>query len=177
MTTFLALLTGGGLAAIGGLLSGLVANWLGERRDQRKYEHERVMALEARRQQRLEQAYVELLGYLAHHAAWARSVQALFDVKAPDPLADENVKRIEALVTAYGSDEVRQLLVQWIERGGKLAQASAVINTERESANPSQELQDEAHRELRAIPSYRDAILDVDSAIRERVRRELTGEA
>lgn len=87
------------------------------------------MALEARCQQRLEQAYVELLGYLAHHA-WARSMSALFDVKAPDPLTDEGVKRIEALVTAYGSDEVRQLLVEWIRRGGKLAEASAVTDLE-----------------------------------------------
>jgi hypothetical protein len=33
MTTFLAILTGGGLAALGGLLSGLVTNWLGDKRD------------------------------------------------------------------------------------------------------------------------------------------------
>jgi hypothetical protein len=62
MTTFLAILTGGGLAAVCGLISGLLTNWLGDKRDQRKYEHERAMALDARRQERLEKAFLELLG-------------------------------------------------------------------------------------------------------------------
>jgi hypothetical protein len=88
MTIFLAILTGGGLAALGGVLSAWVTNRLGEKRDQRKYEHERNMALETRRHERLEQAYIELLGYLAHHAEWASSVERLMrmEVAPPDPL-------------------------------------------------------------------------------------------
>jgi hypothetical protein len=112
MTTFLAILTGGGLAALGGLLSGLITNWLGDKRDQRKYEHERAMALEARRQERLEQAYIELLGYLSHYAEWARSAQRLLGEPPapPDPLPREELNRVEALVEAYGSEEIRRLL-------------------------------------------------------------------
>ena len=115
MTTFLAILTGGGLAALGGLLSGLVTNWLGDKRDQRKYEHERAMALETRRQQRLEQAYIELLGYLSYHAEWARSVGA---VQGPDPLPREDIRRIEARIEAYGSPKVRGMLQEWRECSG-----------------------------------------------------------
>lgn len=84
MNTFKTLLTGGGLTAIGVVLAGLVTNWLGAKRDQRRYEneqamaaqaqgHERAMALEARRQKRLEQTYIELLGYPSHYAEWAKS--------------------------------------------------------------------------------------------------------
>jgi hypothetical protein len=60
MTTLQTLLTGGGLTAIGVVLAALAANWLGERRDQRRYEHEQAMAAEARRQERLHEAYIEL---------------------------------------------------------------------------------------------------------------------
>jgi hypothetical protein len=187
MTTFLAILTGGGLAALGGLLSGLVTNWLGDRRDKRRYAHERAMAMEARRhdeataaearrQQRLEQAYLELLAYLAHHAAWARSVRSLFDIKPPDPLKDENVKRIEGLVEAYGSDEVRRLMVEWIRCGGRFANTEAIIQMAERSPNSSEQLDDKAREELEALAHLRNAMLEADNAIRNRVRLELAGE-
>jgi hypothetical protein len=174
MTTFLALLTGGGLAVLGGLLSGWLNNRLGEKRDQRKYEHERAMALETRRQQRLEQAYLELLGYLSYHAEWARSVGA---VQGPDPLPREDIRRIQALIEAYGSPKVRGLLQVWRECVADLALAGVTSGTVEESPDPSQELDDDARDELGRIPSYRRAIFQTAEAIREQVRRELAGEA
>jgi hypothetical protein len=177
MTTFLAILTGGGLAALGGLLSGWVTNWLGDKRDQRKYEHEQAMAAEARRQERLEQAYIELLAYLAHHAGWARSVRPMVAVKAPDPLTDENVQRVEALVTAYGSEEVRQLLDEWFQRVAGLAAATATVAEAEEWNKPSEQLDAGTRKVLAAIPDYKQAVFDADSAIRKRVRQELAGEA
>jgi hypothetical protein len=146
MSTFLALLTGGGLAAIGGLVSSLIADWLGGRRDQRKYKHERAMAIEARRQERLAQAYIDLLGYLSHHAAWAMSVRSYPAVKAPDPLLRGEVKRVEALVESYGSPEVRGLLRVWRDRAGMIADADAMIGMVERSKNPSQELENEARQ-------------------------------
>ena len=181
MTTFLAVLTGGGLAALGGLLSGLVTNWLGDKRDQRKYGHERAMALEARRQQRLEQAYVELLTYLAGHAAWARGVRPLVATavtvtQAQDPLVDEQANRVEALVAAYGSEEVLQLLDEWIQRAHSFAAADATV-AEMEAWNkPGQQLDPETRKVLTAIPGYREAMVKADHAVRKRVRQELAGE-
>jgi hypothetical protein len=176
MTTFLAILTGGGLAALGGLLSGLVTNWLGDKRDQRKYEHERAMAADARRQERLEQAYIELLAYLAHNAGWARSVRPMVAIKAPDPLTSEEIQRVEALVAAFGSEEVRQLLDEWFQRMHALAAANATVAEMEDWNKPSQQLDAETRKVLAAIPDYKDAVLEADTAIRKRVRQELAGE-
>jgi len=55
-----------GLIAAGAVVSGLLANWLGSRRDKRGYEHEQKMAREARTQERLDQAYIALGEYLSH---------------------------------------------------------------------------------------------------------------
>lgn len=178
MTTFLAILTGGGLTIVGGVLSGWLTNWLGDKRDQRKYEHERAMAGDARRQDRLEQAYIDLLGYLAHHAEWARSVRPFIGAPpAPDPLPPIDVKRVGALVEAYGSHEVRGLMREWRERAGRIADADATIRLLEKSKNPSQELENEARRMHLAIGGYREAMFDAAEAIREQVRRELAGEA
>jgi hypothetical protein len=62
MNTYVTLLTGGGLIAAGAVVSGLLTNWLGSRRDKRGYEHEQKMAREARTQERLDQAYIALGG-------------------------------------------------------------------------------------------------------------------
>jgi hypothetical protein len=178
MTTFLAILTGGGLAALGGVLSGWITNWLGEKRDQRKYQHERAMAIDGRRQERLERAYLELLSYLSYHAEWARAMRPFMGpVKKPDPLPPEDVRRVEALVDAYGSPKVRGLLDEWRDYVGHLADADVTIAMVERSPNPSKDLDDDAMNEHRRIPSYRQAIFDAAEAIREQVRRELAGEA
>jgi hypothetical protein len=75
MNTLLTVLTGGGLVALGGLVNGWLANRQGAKRDQSRYDHERKMAEEARRQERLDQAYIALGEYLSHFGDWARSVQ------------------------------------------------------------------------------------------------------
>ena len=99
----------------------------------------------------------------------------MFDVEAPNPLTDENVNRIEGLVTAYGSEEVRRLLVDWIQQASALAAADATVAMAEKAINPSKELEDQAAQDLKAIPSYREAVLEADNAVRKRVRQELTG--
>lgn len=187
VTTLQTLLTGGGLTAIGVVLAALAANWLGARRDKRRYEHEQAMAAQARhheqamaaetrRQERMEQAYIELLQYLSRQWRWARSVRPMWgETDAPGPLPEEEQWRIEALVTAYGSFEVACLISEWGDRAAKLEDADATIRVREESPNPSQQLDDEAMREHKAIPSYREAMLEADRAIRDRVREELAG--
>jgi hypothetical protein len=177
MTTFLAILTGGGLAALGGLVSGLLTNWLGDKRDHRKYAHERVMALEARRQQRLEQAYVELLDHLARHDEWARAVRPFVGpVPTPEPLRPEETRRVEALVAAYGSDRVRDLLDEWWKPAVNIRQVDLLLRSLEESKSPSKQLDDEVMQEQAALPKYKEAMLQAHESIRERVRQELAGE-
>jgi hypothetical protein len=176
MTTFVAILTGGGLAALGGVLSAWVTNWLGKKRDERKYEHERTMALEARHQERLEQAYIELLGYLSHYADWVKSVQRLRGKPpaAPDPPPREELNRVEVLVEAHGSPEVRRLLREWREHAVKLQYADEGL--------PLIELDDADDEEWapdmgKVTAAARDATLKASEAIRDRIRQELAGEA
>lgn len=181
MTTFLAILTGGGLAALGGLLSGLVTNWLGDRRDRRKYEHEQAMASETRRQQRLEKAYIELFGFLAHHAEVAWSMGPLGGlVEKLHPLPGEERRRIDVLISAYGSPEVRKLLDEWIQcfmaLSGVAARLEITTGMVEDSQGSSPQLEDEAKRERKAMVSYQEALQRADEAIRDRVRRELAGE-
>lgn len=192
MTTVRTMLTSGGLVALGAVLGavlgGLITNWLGERRDQRRYEHERAMAeqaqqheramaRDARRQERLERAYLELLGFLSHHARWALSVRPLIGpVEAPDPLPADEVRRVESLVEMHGSLEVRALMREWRARAQKLADADATIGAVERSRRPSKEMDDQARDEHKAIPAYREAMFDAAEAIRGRVRQELAGE-
>ncbi len=181
MGTFLTLLTGGGLvavgAAVGGLLSAWLSNWLGAKRDERSYGHEQEMAREARRQDRLDQAYIELGMYLSRYADWARSVQPFWGpVPAPDPLPPAERWRIETLVAQYGSSDVRQLLEQWGQKASKIDNADRVIRSVEQSSNPSPEIDREALREKQALPDYRRAMDEAAEAIRDQIRRELSGE-
>jgi hypothetical protein len=177
MGTLLALLTGGGLAAVGGLASGSLTNWLGAKRDERKYSHEQVMALEARHQERLDLAYMELGGYLSRYGDWARAVRPLWGpVKAPDPLPPEERWRVETLVIAYGSEEVRRLLGLWEEQAKKIQNVDQLIQLLEEFRDPSTELFQEAHKEQAALPTYKEALFKADDAIRAQMRRELGSE-
>src|SRR5258708_22998545 len=142
MGPFLTLLTGGGLvaagAAVGGVLSAWLSNRLGAKRDERSYSHQREMAREARRQDRLDQAYTELGTYLSRYADWARSVQPFWGpVPAPDPLPPAERWRVETLVTQYGSSDVRRLLERWGEQATKIDTADHAIPTVERSHNPT----------------------------------------
>lgn len=178
MNTFLAVLTGGGLVAAGGLLSGWLNNWLGGKRDRLTHAHEQELAREARRQDRLDRAYIELGAFLSHYGDWARSVQPfLGPVPVPAPLPPEDRWRIEALVTAYGSDDVRRLLDQWGEHARKIDNADVVIRMAEQSRAAEPELDQEALRERHALEDYRKAMHEAADAIRDQMRTELAGQA
>jgi hypothetical protein len=176
MGTFLALLTGGGLAAAGGLASGWVTNWLGAKRDEGKYSHEQEMAREAGRQDRLNMAYIELGTYLSRYADWARSVRPFWgEFPPPDPLPPEERWRIETLVTVYGSPDVRRLLEQWVKHAKKIDNADDMIRRVERSNNPSPSFEQEAQREDMALEGYKEAMRQADEAIRDQMQRELGG--
>lgn len=79
-------------------------------------EHAEAMAADERTHKRLESAYVELLQMIEQAGHWADRLYPLMDTDPPRPLpempsVDEQI-RVRALVDAYGSDEVRELLGQ-----------------------------------------------------------------
>jgi hypothetical protein len=174
MDTYLTLLAGGGLVAAGSVATGWLTNWLGSRRDKRGYEHEQVMAREARVQERLERAYIALGEYLSRFEDWARSVHPfLGPVPAPDPLQPAERWHIEALVTAYGSEEVQRLLDRWGECARQIENADVVIRMADTARGPSPELDQDALQERHALEDYRKAMRDAADAIRSQIQREL----
>lgn len=174
MNTLLTVLTGGGLVALGGLANGWLTNRQGVKRDQRRHDHERRMAVEARRQERLDQAYIALGEYLSRFGDWAMSVQPFIGpISAPDPLPAGERWRIESLVTAYGSVEVQGLLERWGECARRIENADVVIRMASESRDPGGALDREALREKHAIEDYRKAMRDAADAIRDQMRAEL----
>jgi hypothetical protein len=176
MNTYVTLLTGGGLVAAGSIASGWLTSWLGSKRDKDKYEHEQAMAREARKQERLEQAYITLGEYLSRFDDWARSVQPfLGPVPAPEPLQPGERWHIEALMTAYGSEEVQRLLDRWGECARRIENADVVIRMAEGARGPSPELDQDALRERQALEDYRKAMRDAADAIRSRINRELVG--
>ena len=148
VNTFLALLTGGGIAAAGGLLSGWLNNWLGGKRDQRTQDHDQELAREARRQARLEQTYMDLGMYLSRHDDWVRSVRPYKrSYPAPPPVAAEERWRVLTAVKMYGSDEVQRLLDVWGRESGSLQHADEVISRAENAAGSDPELERAAEAE------------------------------
>jgi hypothetical protein len=176
MNTFWALLTGGGLAALGALLSGVLTNLLGAKRDERRYGHEQAMAQEARRQERLAQTYIELLAYLSHYSDWAESIRPL---KGPalNHVPREERWNIEALVSGYGSEDVNGLLRKWGEYANKLEDVAAALRRAEQSQNRSPKTEDWLQGQDQAIRMYKGLMAEIDEAIRNRVSQELAGEA
>jgi hypothetical protein len=175
VSTFSTLATGGGLVAAGTVVATFAANLLGARRDRRGFKHEQAMAREARSQERLHEAYIALGEYLSRFEDWARSVRPfLGPVAAPDPLPDRERWHIEALVTAYGSEEVQGLLARWRECAQRIENADAIIQmAENPRATAELELDQIALRERRGLEDYRKAMHDAADAIRSQMAREL----
>jgi hypothetical protein len=77
----------------------------------------RATAREAREQQRLGNAYVELLETSEQAGQWAQTVLPMRDSIPPQPVPDlpsiEVQAHTEALVKAFGSAEVRELMEVW----------------------------------------------------------------
>jgi len=173
MNIFMALLTGGGLVALGGLAVALVE----ARRDKSRHRYEKDLAREARQQDRLERAYCELGIYLSHQTDWARSVHPFIGpVPAPDPIPPNDRWRIEALVTNHGSLEVRRLLERLGETGRKIENADIVIRMAEQSREPGG-LAEEARRERLALEDYRKALYEAADDIRAQMNAELAGQA
>jgi hypothetical protein len=160
MNTLLAVLTGGGITAAGGLVGGWWDNRQGAKRDARAHKNQELMARddrahqlelvreehasqermarEALRQERLERTYTEIGIYLSHHADWAGTIQPMMgEPKPPDPVPRNEQWRFEALLMNHASPEVRQLLETWRKWPEKIQIAVITINTARGIASPA----------------------------------------
>jgi hypothetical protein len=111
-----------GTSVVGGL--GIVFTWLTgkQSRDQalatlrQQLGHDRLQAREAREQERLESAYLELLKMAERVGVWAQMVYPVFQSGPPPdtPLPSLEVQAdAAALVAAFGTDEVRQKAEAW----------------------------------------------------------------
>ncbi|HEV8275453.1 MAG TPA: hypothetical protein VGQ26_07125 [Streptosporangiaceae bacterium] len=164
-----ALVTGGSTAVVA--IAGLWATLAAAGRTTRS---QRDIAREARHQERLEQAYIALREYLSRFGDWARSVHPFIGpVQAPDPLPPSERWHIEALVTAYGSEQVQRLLERWAECAARIENADVVIRMADKSRDPGAELDQMALQERQALEGYRKAMWDVADEIRSQIRREL----
>ncbi|ROO60350.1 hypothetical protein EDC02_2213 [Micromonospora sp. Llam0] len=104
--------------AVGGTLLGARMGHLhAERLANARLQHERVLAADARRQQRLSEAYVELLDVVEGVGYWSAALYPMMDTDPPQELPPlpslEKQVRVQALVTAYGSEAVRELHRDW----------------------------------------------------------------
>ena len=121
-------LISGGLAAFATLFVAYVGWIIGTRQDEARREHERLLAREARLFERLAPAYEQILVQL--NQAWQTMNETLpfflFGSASPDPYGSlseeekrdflrtgqEQASRVDALVVAYGSPELKALLVE-----------------------------------------------------------------
>ncbi len=176
MSTFITLLTGGGLLAVGSVLTGWQASRYTRKREQTAQAHQMQMASEARRQDRIERAYTELGTFLAHQQDWARSVHPFIGpVPEPDPMPRLEANRIQALVMNHGSPEVQALLGRWGEIARKIEHAGHVITMAEQSRNPG-ELAEQARRERLALEDYRKELQQAATRIFDRMSAELNGQ-
>jgi hypothetical protein len=97
-------------------VAGIAATY-GAGRSGRK--HAEKLAREARTQERLADAYVEVLTIAARVGAWAQSVRPILDTNppaVPPPLPSvEEQMRAEALLLAFGSKAARHVFELWRE--------------------------------------------------------------
>jgi hypothetical protein len=82
-----------------------------------QFAHARLLAKEAREQQRLETAYIALLEMAERAGQWAQLVLPMMDTSPPQPVPPlpslEEQAHAEAVVRAFGSNEVRERMENW----------------------------------------------------------------
>jgi hypothetical protein len=149
----------GGLAAIGATLVSFLYNARLNR--------------EARKQQRLAEAYVELLTFANKVGYWAALVQPALQTNPPQelpplPLPAEQA-RVEALVAAYASEDMQEAVTSWRAVVIAVRQVAILINFARDPASGI----DSAKQWARLDLELRPAELAARDALGEQVAAEL----
>ena len=100
---------------------------------QQRIDHEAETAKDQRRQQRLADAYVDLLTFASTMGAWANFVRPILDTDPPKelpvgiPPVDEQI-RVEARAAAFASAEVRRLVKIWRDSVGEIRRADYLLS-------------------------------------------------
>jgi hypothetical protein len=173
-----------GTGALG--IVGIVFTWLtgkqardqAEQTAEKRLEHERTMAREARDQERLANAYVRLLGMVERIGQWTQMVKPMLDTNPPQPVRalpdlDEQAEA-QALVNAFGSDEVREAFESWRNLVWKITLAVGEIDREQESGERYRPgTSDSNHPYLRLHGELRPAEIKARKELAARIRAEL----
>jgi hypothetical protein len=106
---------------VGGVFFTWLTGWQGREQAEtvlgQQLAHERLLAREARDQERLENAYVDLLEMAETAGQWVQLVLPMLDTHPPQP--DPPLPSLEiqghtqAVVKAFGTREVRELVENW----------------------------------------------------------------
>lgn len=121
-------------------LSGKQGRDHAERTAREQLAQQRLLAQDARDQERLENAYLELLRMVEGLGQWVQHVHPSVDLGSPiknPPTVDEQA-RTQALVNAFGSDRVKDLLNEWRKFLREAISLAVQIDSEeeRQSAGP-----------------------------------------
>jgi hypothetical protein len=97
-------------AAVG--VAGILGTWF---TGSKRLSHERLLAEDARKQQRLEHAYIELLDMAERVGQWVERVYPVFGTTPPEPIPASPAEQAHtgALVNAFGSDRVLERMETW----------------------------------------------------------------
>jgi hypothetical protein len=171
-------------AAVVGV-SGIFFTWLTgkQARDQaeqvadKRLDHERTMAHDAREQERRSNAYVRLLTVVECIGQWAQMVKPMLDTDPPQevrPLPDlDQQAEAMALVNAFGSDEIRQSFESWRDLVWDMIWAVAEIDREQGSGQrygPETSDSDEPYMKLLKLRPAED---EAREALARQIRAEL----
>ena len=129
--------------------------------------HSQRMADEARQQERLADAYVRLLVLVERVGQWAQMVMPLMDMDPPQPVRplpglDEQAEA-EAVVNAFGSDQVRQGFKAWRDVIQDMIRAVHLINLGRRLVGATN-----AHGWISASQTANSIVFDPPSTRHER---------
>lgn len=146
-----------------------------ERMSAQRNDHELLLAREARIQQRLEDAYVEVLTFVYRVGQWVDLTRPLIDVgvKAPGlPELDEQA-RVRAMVSAYASEVVKDLMAEW-DRVVVMVQVADMTIAQAETNTRSETWQDVATKQWEKLSTEcRPALQDVRARLERQIALEL----
>lgn len=137
-----------------GIIDGMAWEWIGPvatgvvglagigatlRAGTKQLTNARMIAVEERQQQRLENAYVKLLDFAERIGFWAQSSYPLYDTnpdapRAPLPELTEQAE-VQALVRAFGSAEMIERMDAWAKLTEEMAFAEREIMLEKRDGN------------------------------------------
>ena len=164
-------LFGGAIGAYFAWLSGQQSREQVSRTLQEQFGHDRLQAREDREQQRLENAYLELLRMTERVGNWAQMVYPVIQTgPLPEtPLPSPEVQAATAaLLAAFGSEEVRQLGETWDAVVRQMIRQAELVQFD--ESNPPQPGDPRLQRHYQNSPRW---VIDTLRPEEQRTRRAL----